>query len=134
MHTEPQVVYEGPIEGISFGHYKFRPDRLKNRDLVVVTQPQNIYDAKAIALTVVNGSMQHHVGFVPHDETWRIHEVHAAGGIGHATCLGTRRRQIQTRHGRADTEEVWVVITTQVRVAAVALKTLRPVGTRRILL
>ena len=128
--TEDAKVYTGPIAGVSFGHYKFRPDRLVNRVLVVVPKPENEYDAKAVALMAINGSMAHHVGYVPREQTWRIHEALAAGSRLDARVTGTRLRQ----KGRGEVLEVIVSITTQVRVVPAAMKVLKPAGTRRILL
>jgi hypothetical protein len=132
--TEDAKVYTGPIAGVSFGHYKFRPDRLVNRVLVVVPKPENEYDAKAVALMAINGSMAHHVGYVPREQTWRIHEALAAGSRLDARVTGTRLRQTTGSFGRGEVLEVIVSITTQVRVVPAAMKVLKPAGTRRILL
>lgn len=129
--TEDAKVYTGPIAGVSFGHYKFRPDRLLNRALVVVPKPDNEYDAKAVALMTINGSMAHHVGYVPRGETWRVHEALAAGRRLDAKVSGTRLR----RTGRGgEVMEVIVSITTRVNVVPASMKILKPAGTRRILL
>ena len=129
--TEDAKVYTGPIAGVSFGHYKFRPDRLLNRALVVVPKPENEYDVNAVALVAINGSMAHQVGYVPRSQTWRIHEALAAGSRLDAKVTGTQVR----RTGRGgEVMEVIVSITTRVNVVPASMKILKPAGTRRILL
>lgn len=135
---EDVKVYTGPIAGVSYGHYKFRPDRLLNRELVVVPKPENEYDANAVALMAVNGSMAHHAGWVPRSQTWRIHEALAEGKRLDARVTGTRLRQTGYKGGGI--MDVIVSITTRVNVVPkmrrvpVAMKILKPAGTRRILL
>jgi hypothetical protein len=129
--TEDVKVYTGPIAGVSFGHYKFRPDRLLNRALVVVPKPENEYDANAVALVAINGSMALHVGYVPRSQTYRIHEALAAGRRLDAKVTGAQVR----RTGRGgEVMEVIVSITMRVNVVPASMKILKPAGTRRILL
>lgn len=133
MNTdEDKVIYEGPIAGVSYGHYKFRPDRLKNAELVVVPKPDNEYDPRAIALVKINGTMAHHVGYIPRKQTWRCHEVLEAGGK-----LDARVTRIDLSKPAYDMATVTITTrptTHQLRRRAAKLKPLNPIGTRRILL
>lgn len=132
--TKDQTVYEGPIARVAYGHYKFRPDRLRNRVLEVVPEPENEYDPRAIALMVVNGTLSHRVGFVPRHQTQKCHNVLEAGGRLYARCTGMQTVTKGGRHYTQDVEIPNVRITTPIHVVPPALLVVRPTGSRRILL
>lgn len=133
--TEETVVYEGRIAGIPYGHYKFRPDRLVNRQLSVVPKPDNEYDPQAIALLAVNGSLAHHVGYVPKEHTGPVHAALASGHRPIAIATGFRKRNVSTNYGTRWIEvvDVNVRITTLQTCVAPKLRKLNPAGIRRIL-
>lgn len=79
MTPKTEVVYSGRITGISFGHYKFRPDRLRGMTLIIVPEPNNLYDTDAIRLLAIVGTKAVHVGYIPGGKTRRLHTMINAG-------------------------------------------------------
>ncbi len=126
-----KVIYEGRIAGVSHGHFKFRPDRLIGLNLVVVPEPENEYDSKAIKLMHIQGGFARKVGYVPRRETDRIHNVLEDGRtMGRLRAVVTR---MEVDDG-ATYQWAVVTITTMVKAPPPPRPPLRPAGSRRLIL
>lgn len=130
--VETKKIYEGPIAGVTYGHYKFRPDRLKNRDLVIFPDPTNEYDPNAIALKIINGTLALHVGFIPRHRTALLHEVLGRGGRLRCKCTRINFNEDISKQATILVEEILSGTTVVMR--RKAKLGLNPVGSRRILL
>jgi hypothetical protein len=81
----PQIVYRGPIAGMSYYDFRLRPDLLEKHPTVnLVAEPENKYDAHAIRVETLNGKK---IGYIPRTRT---DELHRAWGRGATLEAKTR--------------------------------------------